>query len=114
MIRLSDLQNRVYSGKVCMRFDYELKVGNNKTAIAMFKRAVEDANMWTMQLVLERTRDKDSEVYGFTYVLPKANVSLELIAATGLKYLQLHIKEEVQMKSDLDFTLGMITDGVVG
>lgn len=114
MIRLNDLQNRVYSGKDCMRFEYELKVSDNKTAIAMFKREVEDVNMWTMQLVIGRTRDKDSEVYNFTYILPKVNVSLELVAATGLKYLQLHIKEEIQMKSELDFLLGTITDGVVG
>lgn len=114
MIRLSDLQNRVYSGKTCMRFEYELKVGDNKTAIAMFTRAVEDVNMWTMHLVLDRTRDKDSEVYNFTYILPKGNISLMLIAATGLKYLQLHIKEEVQMKTDLDFALGEITNGVIG
>lgn len=114
MISLKELVNRVYSGKVCMRFEYELKFGDNKTAVAMFKRAVEDANMWTMQLVIDKTRDKDSEVYNFTYILPKSGVSLELIAATGLKYLQLHIKEEIQMKADLDFILGEITDGVKG
>ena len=114
MIRLKDLQNRVYSGKVCMRFEYELEISNDKTVTAMFKRVVEDANMWKMQLVIDKTRDKDSEVYSFLYALPRAEVPLELIAATGLKYLQLHIKEEIQMKSDLDFVLGVITDGVVG
>lgn len=114
MIRLGDLQNRVYSGKTCMRFEYELEISNDKTVTAMFKRVVEEANMWKMQLVIEKTRDKDSEVYNFMYALPKIDIPLELVAATGLKYLQLHIKEEIQMKSDLDFALGMITDGVVG
>lgn len=114
MIRLKDLQNRVYSGKSCIRFEYEFNIDQNKTIVAVFKRLSDNANTWKMSIVLDRTRDKDSEVYNFMYALPKDNVPLELVAAVGLRYFQLHIKEEVQMKSNMDFILGEITKDVVG
>ena len=114
MIRLKDLQNRVYSGKTCIRFEYEFGIDQGKTVCAMFKRAIDKPNVWSMTVVLDRTRDKDSEVYSFLYELPRDNMNLELIAAIGLKYFQLYIKEEVQMKSNMDFTLGEIVEGVVG
>lgn len=115
MISLKDLQNRVYSGKCCMRFEYEFKVDDQgKTVCAVFKKLVENTNTWKMSIVLDRTRDKDSEVYNFMYALPKDDIKLELVAAIGLRYFQLHIKEEVQMKSNMDFVLGEIIEGVVG
>ena len=114
MIRLKDLQNRVYSGKNCTRFEYEFKVDQDKTVCAMFKRTPENDRTWNMKVILDRTRDKDSEVYSFLYVLPRDNMPLELITAIGLKYFQLYIKEEVQMKSNMDFVLGEIVEGVVG
>ena len=113
MIRLKDLQNRVYSGKSCIRFEYEFEVDQNKAIVAVYKR-LSETNTWKMTIVLDRTRDKDSEVYNFMYALPKDNVPLELVAAVGLKYFQLHIKEEVQAKSNMDFILGEITKDVTG
>lgn len=114
MIRLKDLQNRVYSGKNCVRFEYELDVSKEKTVCAVFNKTSESINMWKMSIVFDRTRDKDSEVYNFMYTLPKENVTLELVAAVGLRYFQLHLKEEIQMKSDMDFLIGKIVEGVVG
>lgn len=114
MIRLKDLQNRVYSGKCCVRFEYEFDVDQNKTVTAIFKRLSDNADTWKMTIVLDRTRDKDSEVYNFMYALPKGTVPLELVAAVGLRYFQLHIKEEVQTKSNMDFIIGEIVEGVVG
>lgn len=111
MIKLKDLQNKVYDGKICIRFEYEF-VFNKKRVIAYFYKDVEDINTWSMQIVFGRTRDKDSEVYSFGYIMPRSGLPLELIAATGLKYFQLYIKEEVQAKSDLDFELGNILQGM--
>ncbi len=114
MIHLKNLMNRVYSGKSCIRFEYEFEIDQNKTIVAVFKRLSDNANTWKMSIVLDRTRDKDSEVYNFMYALPKENVTLELVAAIGLRYFQLHIKEEVQKKSEMDFIIGEIIEGVVG
>lgn len=114
MLTLKNLENRVYSGKQCIRFEYIIKLNNeNKDQfIASFKRQLTNPTEWTMQIVFDRTRDKDSEVYNFGYVMPRDGLPLELIAATGLKYFQLHIKEEVQAKSNLDFELGNILQGM--
>ena len=111
MITLKDLKNRVYSGKICTRFEYEIAIDKDRV-IACFSRDVENGAQWNMQIVFSRTRDKDSEVYNFGYIMPKDNLSLELIAATGLRYFQLHIKEEIQTKTSLDFVLAEIIRGM--
>ena len=110
MIKFKDLQNKVYSGKQCIRFEYTIRLDNeNKShAIARFERQLTKPTEWKMQIIFDRTRDKDSEVYNFGYIMPRDGLPLELIAATGLKYFQLYIKEEVQAKSNLDFELGNI------
>ena len=111
MIKLKDLQNRIYSGKTCIRFKYEIQIDDKTSVEAMFKR-MDNPNEWNMQIVFNRTRDKDSEVYNFGYIMPKDGLPLELIAATGLKYFQLYIKEEIQAKSNIDFMLGDILQGM--
>lgn len=115
MLKLKDLQNRVYSGKTCVRFEYAIMIDNKNIVYAKFTRQMDERaqdNEWTMQIVFNRTRDKDSEVYNFGYIMPRDGLPLELIAATGLKYFQLYIKEEVQAKSNLDFILGDVLQGM--
>ncbi len=111
MIKQKDLSNRVYEGRNCKSFEYVL---NNDKAdemlVASFK--LNDNKEWRMTIVLERTRDADSQVYNFTYVMPSGNVPLELIAATGLRYFQLYIKQEIQQKSNIDFALGNVLGGM--
>ena len=111
MIKFKDLQNRVYSGKQCVRFEYAIMVGD-QYVYAQFQRQQSGCTEWNMQIIFGRTRGKDSEVYNFGYVMPKDNIPLELICATGLKYFQLHLKEEIQVKSNLDFELGDILQGM--
>lgn len=111
MLSFKDLQNKVYSDKKCVRFECTVPIDEEHWVLATFKR-MSNPNEWNLQIVFDRTRDKDSEVYNFRYVLSKSNVPLELIAATGLRYFQLHIKEEVQAKSNLDFELGRILKGM--
>lgn len=113
MITIKDLKNRVYSGKECVRFEYNIQIDKEHEILVTFKKQQNiDLIEWNMQIVTNRTRDKDSEVYNFGYAMPRDNLPLELIAATGLKYFQLHIKEEIQAKSNLDFELGNILQGM--
>lgn len=110
MLKLKKLVNRIYEGKDCIRFEYEVIEydGNKKCScfIARYQRSSEDAKQWRMQVVLPRDRDCDSQVYTFDYILPKESMELTLIAAIGLKYFQLKLKEEIQQKSNWDFVLG--------
>ena len=114
MIKFKDLQNKVYSGKQCVRFEYGIMVDDQYVYAQFQKQTSKTAqpNEWNMQIIFGRTRDKDSEVYNFGYVMPKDGLPLELIAATGLKYFQLHLKQEIQAKSNLDFELGDILAGM--
>lgn len=111
MITLKNLQNRVYSGKNCVRFECTIPTNKEHWILASFKR-MDNQNEWNMQIILDRTRDKDSEVYNFGYIMPRNGLPLELIAATGLKYFQLYLKEEVQTKSNLDFEIGNLLQGM--
>lgn len=115
MLKREDLKNRVYSGKQCTRFEVLIPIGDNLVELAQFFKepnANEDQETWFMRIVFDRTRDKDSEVYTFKYTLPKIGVPLELIAATGLRYFQLRLKEEVQNKSNMDFIIGDMLSGM--
>mgnify|MGYP000866498709 CR=1 FL=1 len=112
MLKLKDLINRQYVEKQCKAFEYELK-GEKDARILVAKFEVgANENEWSMQIVLDRTRDADSQVYKFDYVMPRNNLPLELIAATGLKYFQLYLKEEIQTKSEYDFMLGDVLKGM--
>lgn len=111
MLKLKDLENRVYRCRNCVRFECTIPVDEDKILLATFSR-MKNPSEWNMQVIFDRTRDKDSEVYNFGYIMPKDNLPLELIAATGLKYFQLYLKEEIQMKSNLDFSIGRIIEGM--
>ncbi len=117
MLKQKDLENRVYEGRHCIRFEYTIpsNPSNDKEhwIHASFKRMMDsNPNEWNMQVLIDRTRDKDTEVYNFGYIMPKDNLPLELIAATGLKYFQLYLKEEIQIKMNYDFVLGEILTGM--
>ena len=106
MLKLKDLTNRQYVEKRCKAFEYELKdEKDTRIMVAKFEVGTNE-NEWSMQIVLDRTRDADSQVYKFDYIMPRNNLPLELIAATGLKFFQLYLKEEVQSKINIDFALG--------
>lgn len=120
MIVLGDLRNRRYDGpggKDCVAFDFEAMDDSEKLMfVARFSRIVDpllgDPNEWNMQIVLNKSRDADSQVYTFEYVMPKENLPLPLIAATGLRFFQLHLKDEIQMKHEFEFGIGQIVAGM--
>ena len=112
MLTLKDLENRVYSGKQCIGFDYTVKNEKAEKQFEVRFRTGAEKNEWNMQIVLGRTRDADCQVYNFGYIMPKAGLPLELIAATGLKYFQLYLKGEIEQKVSYDFLIGEITKGM--
>lgn len=113
MIKQSDLKNRMNIDGMCVDFDYIINLDDSRIR-CRFTRDTNLPILWNMMVVLKRTRDADSQVYNFGYQLPKPNMDLTMVAAIGLRYFQLYLKEEVQMKSILDFTLGELTNGMVG
>lgn len=115
MISFKDLQNKVYSGKQCVRFEVAIQVEDKTYVLAQFTKVQHEhtlSNEWNMRIILNRTRDKDTEVYNFGYIMPRDNLPLELIAATGLRYMQLYLKGEIQHKSNMDFAIGELVSGM--
>lgn len=111
MLDLKQLVNRIYKGKECVGFDFELT--NEKGEQLLEARyALIGENEWQMRIVFDRTRDADSQVYTFGYVMPKSGLPLTLIAATGLRYFQLYLKEEIRTKQMIDFSIGTVTEGI--
>ena len=113
MIKQKDLENRMSVNGMCVDFDYILKMDKTRVR-CRFTRETDNLSHWNMMVVIKRTRDADSQVYNFGYIMPKENMDLTMVAAVGLKCFQLYLKEEVQMKSNMDFALGEITKGMVG
>lgn len=113
MLKLRDLDDRKYLGKSCVSFSYVLRNEKNEPInIFRFEKSLTEPTEWVMNVIIGRTRDADSQVYKFDYMMPRENLPLELIAATGLKYFQLYLKEEIQMKMNYDFTLGEVLKGM--
>lgn len=113
MIKQSDLVNRMCISGVCVDYDYILNINDTRIR-CRFTRERNQLSVWNMMVIIKRTRDADSQVYNFSYQLPKENMDLTMVTAIGLKYFQLYLKEEVQLKSNMDFALGEITNGMVG
>lgn len=113
MIKQSDLKNRKVMNNICVGFDYFLKIGEKEIRCS-FTRSKTSQYLWDMLVILDKTRDSDSQVYTFSYQLPKSNMDLTMVAAVGLKYFQLCLQEEIQIKSEMDFRLGEITSSMVG
>lgn len=113
MIKLKDLNNRDYDGRKCISFEYVLKdEKENKLLVARFSNEDTSGKVWRMNVIFDRNRDADSQVYNFGYSMPKDNLPLELIAATGLKYFQLYLQQEIQQKSGIEFSLGSLLEGM--
>lgn len=109
MIKRKELRNRINDGHQCVGFDVQI----TENIKASFIRCIPATmNKWHMQVMFQRTNNSDSQIYLFDYIIPSSNLTLETIAATGLKYFQLHLKEEIEEKISVDFAIGEMTMGM--
>lgn len=115
MLELKDLENRIYDGKKCVGFDYTLRNEKNEQQLeARFRLGAQD-NEWKIMVTIEAAETAmilNNGVYRFRYDMPRANLPITLVAATGLRYFQAILKREIQIKSDCDFMIGEITSGM--
>lgn len=111
MIELKDLKNREVKNNETIKFDYDLEFQTNdqgKLKIPFtFEKVIESTgNEWKILVRLKPTQEKESQIYEFNYMLPKQNVQLVLVTATGLRLFQMILQEEIQDKSLIDFEIG--------
>ena len=118
MLTIRDLSNLKHnSSRVLIGFSYDVEdkdrdVNDPERACFTADWSKCGEGVWNMRVVLGRTQESDSQVYNFTYQMPRDGLPVELIAATGLKYFQMHLQEEIQQKSDFNFVLGDLLKGM--
>ena len=115
MVTINELKNRVNATerRICVAFEYE--VGGQKFVFTRHAENIpsEHDKIWYLETHIPRTNKKDTENWYIAYVMPKAELPLPLICATGLRYYQNQLKEEIQHKSEMDFELGNVLEGMV-
>lgn len=112
-MQLCDLINREYRGKECVAFEQVLyDHEGNELLRASFRRHDEDNIWWRMLIVLNGTDIAAPQVYVAQYSMPSKSMGITLVAATGLRYMQATLAEEVQAKCAIDFAIGEVTNGM--
>ena len=113
MIQLRELKKKEYLEKKCIHFVYEMKVGKKKIN-AVFDKAIDEneKDVWKMIILFERDSISDNHIMTFTYVMPKQDMNLELIAATGLRYLYYYMKDILDERKELLFEVSKAIEGM--
>ena len=114
MIKDKDLKLREMKHKECVAFVYDLLLNDEQNNyMRCFFHKVE-GKVWQIEVWEYSTSNKSDVIYRWGYEMPKDNMPLTMICAFGLIRLQRQMKEEVQMKSELDFTIGSLVEGIYG
>lgn len=103
MIKMKDLMRRKYDGSKCIGFEYEVKGhdGNELLCLKFSKPKVNVAQEPTGEVWKVTTLNDHANViqaYNIAYEMPHENLPLELIAATGIRYLYMELNDEIKYK----------------
>lgn len=112
-MKLKDLELRTYEDKKCTGFTYFLDLGDNKKQrfdFSLDNHPDYQDTAWKMVTLIEPGLG-ETQVYNTLFVAPRKGLPLTTIAMMGLKLFQSHLKEEIQMKSNIDFGIGQVTTG---
>lgn len=118
MIKLRELEHREYLEKKCIYFEYKCKAkdesGNDQILfVSRFAfNGNDEIDSWVMQIILLQSGMRESQVYTKEFVMPRRNLDLTLICATGLRYFQNCLKEEMMKKMLMDFAITDFTEGM--
>lgn len=117
-INLKEIENRKYEGKEPISFEYIIKGlegphGEPKELRVWFEKVnSEEYGLLVGKPVYKVFTIIDSIVYEKIYQMPKSDMSLELVVATGLNVLRAAILEEIAFKETLNYTILDIVKGM--
>ena len=117
MINDKDIKLKEIKDKKCIAFVYDLFFDDGNGMMRCFYHHVENRvkkNIWQVEVWDYSTSNKSDVIYRWTYEMPKSDMPLTMVCAFGLMRLQMQLKEEIQTKSELDFTIGEMLEGVHG
>lgn len=109
-IKMKELINKSNDteSKECICFEYHLEVENEQGLPAFvkfyFERIAERS--WKVKFISEVQKINECKAYSYMFDVPTKSMSLEMIAAFGLRTIQYVLKEELNYKSMIDFCIG--------
>jgi hypothetical protein len=112
-MKLNELELRIYKEKKCVGFTYFLNLEDNKKQ--RFDFVLDETNneyegrAWEMTTLFEPPNG-GTQVYRICFVIPRNDIPLITIAGMGLKLFQTYLKEEIQLKSCIDFSIGQVVN----
>lgn len=114
MINIKEIVNRKYEGKELVNFEYIIKGiegpnGEEKELRVWFEKV----NPEVYGIINDKPTYKvftidDGKVYEKIYIIPKSNMSLEMVVATGLNQLKWIFQTEAAHKEILSYTISDI------
>lgn len=121
MIKAKDLVNRVYMDRRCIGFEYPMANPNidpeetgveDRTIHLVFVSIDGDCKNWRLGVNIPRDEFEDGQAYAIRYEMPMKFMRIEVVAATGMKYLQAVLQQEIQRKTAIDFAMGELLEGM--
>lgn len=111
MLKRSDIKNMNYDNdKRLIEFEVQIPIeGSNGSQVNKrfwFERLPEDEVENPRDKMYEVYTNIGEQVYKMCYEMPKANMDLVLIAATGLNQLRLMLQEEFMYKQMVAISIG--------
>lgn len=106
-IKISELTNKRIVDKRIVQYDYPLIYSDNEgfeQTLYMNFKMVED-DVWRLFALFPPTQEKESQIYQFNYQMPKPNIDLSIVTATGLRLFQMVLQDEIQEKHLVEFQI---------
>ena len=115
MIELKELKNRFYVDGIPMAWDYylDVEIGNEVFQIRYMYKKV-DEMLYEVKCIIPSnpTDNRVDTVYTGVFHPFKSDMPITLITAIGLSCIQNMLKEEIQLKSCVDFSIGDVIRGM--
>lgn len=115
MIELKELKNRFYVDGIPMAWDYYLDVelGNEVFQIRHMYSKIDEMLYEVKCIIPSNPADnRTDKVYTGVFHPFKSNMPITSITAIGLSCIQNMLKEEIQLKSCIDFSIGDVIRGM--
>lgn len=117
MITPKELVNRRNVERQPVGFDYlmpndEPHAFNTSNLLFHFERLSLDGLTWRVSLVMQPNENSERRLYEAVFDVPKQNLPLEMVCATGLVCIKYQMAELAQGCSLLDFMIGDTIKGM--
>lgn len=115
MIKTKDLISRHYIKKDCCSFQYILKMQEENPIIVQFERKFENempTKFWKLSMIFDNERNL-KHCFTAYFEMPKINVPLELVCATGLLQIRYYISSCLEYYSEASIEISKGLEGML-